>query len=126
MKPAVWFGADVLLHRPEGAAFRERLRGRRVALLAHPASVDARVQPVWELIGALPDVRLTALLSPQHGFAGEKQDDMVESADAYHPRSGYRFSASTAIRGACVRSGSTGSTCCCSIFRMSAFASTPF
>ena len=84
MKPAVWFGADVLLHRPEGAAFRERLRGRRVALLAHPASVDARVQSVWELIGALPDVRLTALLSPQHGFAGEKQDDMVESADAYH------------------------------------------
>ena len=84
MKPAVWFGADVLLHRPEGAAFRERLRGRRVALLAHPASVDARMQPVWELIGALPDVRLTALLSPQHGFAGEKQDDMVESADAYH------------------------------------------
>ena len=29
-------------------------------------------------------MRLTALLSPQHGFAGEKQDDMVESADAYH------------------------------------------
>ena len=84
MRPAVRFGADVLLHRPEGAAFRERLRGRRVALLAHPASVDARLRPVWELIGALPDVRLTALLSPQHGFAGEKQDDMVESADAYH------------------------------------------
>ncbi len=85
MRPAVWFGADVLLHRREGAAFRERLRGRRVALVAHPASVDARLRPVWELIDALPDVRLTALLSPQHGFAGEKQDNMVESADAVHP-----------------------------------------
>ena len=85
---AVWFGADVLLHRPEGAPFRDRLRGRRVALLAHPASVDARLRPMWELVGALPDVRLTALLSPQHGFAGEKQDDMVESADARHPALG--------------------------------------
>lgn len=82
--PAVRFGADVLLHSPEGAPFRERLRGRRVALVAHPASVDARLRPVWERLGALPDVRLTALLSPQHGFAGEKQDDMVESAHGYH------------------------------------------
>ena len=81
---AVRFGADVLLDRPEGAPLRDRLRGRRVALLAHPASVDARLRPVWERIGALPGVRLTALLSPQHGFGGEKQDDMVESAHACH------------------------------------------
>ena len=82
---AVWFGADVLLHCSAGAPFRERLRGRRVALVAHPASVDARLRPVWELLAELPEVRLTALLAPQHGFAGEKQDDMVESAHGYHP-----------------------------------------
>ncbi len=82
---AVLFGADILLNHPEGDAFRDRLSGKRVALLTHPAGVDASLRPVWSRIAEQSDLNLSALLGPQHGFAGEKQDNMIESADVYHP-----------------------------------------
>jgi uncharacterized protein YbbC (DUF1343 family) len=80
----IFFGSEVLLDRPEGSSFRARLAGKRVALLAHPASVDQQLLPVWERIGEIPEVTLSALIGPQHGFAGEKQDNMVESHDGRH------------------------------------------
>ncbi len=82
---SVLFGCDVLLDADDGKAFRDALRGRRVALLAHPASVDAALKPVWLRIPELPEVTFSALFGPQHGFGGEKQDNMVETADSVHP-----------------------------------------
>ena len=65
-------GLDVLLE--DGC---RTLRGRRVALLCHPASVDARLRHAAPcLIEAGVDLR--CLLGPQHGLRGETQDNMIE------------------------------------------------
>jgi len=56
------------------------LRGRRVGLLMHPASVTAAFVSAREVVRDLCGARLRALFGPQHGIAGEKQDNMVESA----------------------------------------------
>ncbi len=72
------FGIDRLL---EELALRKRLAGKRVALLAHPASVSRDLVHSLDALAALSDVRLTAAFGPQHGLRGDKQDNMVESAD---------------------------------------------
>src|SRR3989442_4753274 len=61
---------------------RERprwLRGRRVGLLLHPASVTAELLSAREVVRRLCGQGLRALCGPQHGLAGEKQDNMIES-----------------------------------------------
>jgi uncharacterized protein YbbC (DUF1343 family) len=61
---------------------RERpkwLRGRRVGLLIHPASVTSRFVSARDVVRDLCGDRLRALFGPQHGIAGEKQDNMIES-----------------------------------------------
>ena len=75
------FGIDRLLAEPE---LRVPLHGRRVALLAHPASVTHHLT---HSLDALIDggVKLTAAFGPQHGLRGDKQDNMVESADFLDP-----------------------------------------
>ncbi|MCM8593771.1 DUF1343 domain-containing protein [Accumulibacter sp.] len=76
--PACEFGLDRLV---ADAKLREPLRGQRLALLAHPASVTANLTHALDALAALPDLRLTAAFGPQHGLRGEKQDNMVESDD---------------------------------------------
>src|SRR6056297_2096601 len=59
--------------------------GKRLGLLANPASVDGRLRhTIYLLNEALPG-RLTTLFSPQHGFFSEKQDNMIASADTVEP-----------------------------------------
>ena len=79
------FGLDRLLAEPE---LRRPLAGRRVALLAHPASVTRDLVHAADALAALPEVRLTALFGPQHGARGDKQDNMVESPDEFDARLG--------------------------------------
>jgi len=81
----VKFGIDRFCADP---ALRQDLRGRRVALLAHPASVTADLTHSLDALAALGDVRLTAACGPQHGLRGDKQDNMVESPDYDDPRLG--------------------------------------
>ncbi|MDD3785005.1 MAG: DUF1343 domain-containing protein [Hydrogenophaga sp.] len=69
-------------------ALRAPLAGRRVALLAHPASVTRDLTHALDALAALPDVRLSAAFGPQHGLRGDKQDNMVESPDFTDPRLG--------------------------------------
>jgi uncharacterized protein YbbC (DUF1343 family) len=76
------FGIDRLLADP---ALRASLSGRRVALLAHPASVTADLTHSLDALAALPDLRVTAAFGPQHGLRGDKQDNMVETADFTDP-----------------------------------------
>jgi uncharacterized protein YbbC (DUF1343 family) len=73
--PRVRTGIEVL------ARARPRwLKNRRVGLLMHPASVTSHLvssrQIVIDLCGRK---NLRALFGPQHGIAGEKQDNMIES-----------------------------------------------
>lgn len=76
------FGIDRLL---ASRALRKPLADRRVALLAHPASVTADLIHSLDALGGLGDVRLSAAFGPQHGLRGDKQDNMVESADFVDP-----------------------------------------
>jgi uncharacterized protein YbbC (DUF1343 family) len=72
----------------EDPALRTPLTNRRVALLAHPASVTRELVHSMDALAALPDLNLTAAFGPQHGLRGDKQDNMVESADYLDPRLG--------------------------------------
>ena len=69
------FGIDRLL---EDASLRAALKGKRVALVAHPASVTRDLTHSLDALMALDDVRITAAFGPQHGMKGDKQDNMVE------------------------------------------------
>ena len=56
------------------------VRGRRVGLLAHPASVDARLVHAEAVVRAAGGT-LSALFGPEHGYLGQAQD-MIGVADA--------------------------------------------
>lgn len=78
MTPPVLFGLDRLLAEPE---LRAPLVGRRIAILAHPASVTRTLEHALDALAALPELKLSAAFGPQHGLRGDKQDNMVESPD---------------------------------------------
>jgi uncharacterized protein YbbC (DUF1343 family) len=79
----VRFGIDRLL---EDKALRAPLAGRRVALLAHPASTTKDLTHTLDALAALGDLTLSAAFGPQHGLRGDKQDNMIETADFVDPR----------------------------------------
>jgi uncharacterized protein YbbC (DUF1343 family) len=75
------FGIDRLLADPE---LRAPLEGKRVALLAHPASVTRDLTHSLDALIAA-GVNVTGAFGPQHGLRGDKQDNMVESDDFTDP-----------------------------------------
>ena len=76
------FGIDRLLQEP---SLRKTLNGRRVALLAHPASVTDDLTHSMDALAGLPELQLSAAFGPQHGLRGDKQDNMMESPDYNDP-----------------------------------------
>jgi uncharacterized protein YbbC (DUF1343 family) len=76
------FGIDRLLSEPE---LRAPLKGRRVALLAHPASVTQNLEHSLDALAKCSDIRISAAFGPQHGLRGDKQDNMIESPDFDDP-----------------------------------------
>ncbi|MFN4063294.1 MAG: exo-beta-N-acetylmuramidase NamZ domain-containing protein, partial [Parazoarcus communis] len=82
MSATIRFGLDRLL---ADAQLRRPLAGRRIGLLAHPASVTRDLTHALDALAALPDLRLSAAFGPQHGLRGDKQDNMVESPDFVDP-----------------------------------------
>ena len=76
------FGVDSLLHQP---ALQSALNGKRVGLLAHPASVTANLTHSMDALATADGIDLAAAFGPQHGLRGEKQDNMVESAEYRDP-----------------------------------------
>jgi uncharacterized protein YbbC (DUF1343 family) len=79
------FGIDRFLEEP---ALRKPLAGRRVALLAHPASTTRTLEHSLDALARLPELKLTAAIGPQHGLRGDKQDNMIESTDFVDPALG--------------------------------------
>ncbi|HEY8434395.1 MAG TPA: DUF1343 domain-containing protein [Sphingomicrobium sp.] len=75
------FGIDRLLADPD---LRRPLEGKRVALLAHPASVTRDLTHSFDALAAT-GLKLTAAFGPQHGLRGDKQDNMVETDDFTDP-----------------------------------------
>src|SRR5580658_6061336 len=78
---------DVGLDRlPLLPSLLDRLRGGRVGLLAHPASVDRNMVHAAEVL-ARAGVRPAIFFGPEHGYGGEAQD-MVGVASARDARTG--------------------------------------
>ncbi|MGJ3648802.1 exo-beta-N-acetylmuramidase NamZ family protein [Sphingomonas sp. GlSt437] len=75
------FGIDRLLAEPE---LRRPLEGKRVALLAHPASLTADLTHSLDALVA-SGLNITAVFGPQHGVRGDLQDNMMESPDFTDP-----------------------------------------
>ena len=73
-------GLEIFLQAPPAWAARARL-----GLLSHPAAVAADLSSARELLAARLPGRLQILFSPQHGLLGEKQDNMIASADFVDP-----------------------------------------
>ena len=78
------FGIDRLLADSE---LRRPLEGKRIALLAHPASVTKDLTPSVDAIVAA-GLKLSAVFGPQHGVRGDLQDNMMESPDFTDPTYG--------------------------------------
>jgi hypothetical protein len=78
------FGIDRLLADPE---LRKPLEGKRVALLAHPASVTADLTHSLDALVAA-GLNVSAVFGPQHGVRGDLQDNMMESPDFTDPTYG--------------------------------------
>ena len=76
------FGIDRLIADP---ALRAPLVARRVALLAHPASVTEDLTHSLDALAACGDIKLSAAFGPQHGLRGDKQDNMIESPNFNDP-----------------------------------------
>lgn len=75
------FGIDRLL---ADASLRAPLEGKRVALLAHPASLTRGLTHSLDALIAA-GVRVSAMFGPQHGVRGDLQDNMMESPDFTDP-----------------------------------------
>jgi uncharacterized protein YbbC (DUF1343 family) len=78
------FGIDRLLAEPE---LRTPLEGKRVALLAHPASVTRDLTHSIDALVA-SGLNMSAVFGPQHGVRGDLQDNMMESPDYTDPTYG--------------------------------------
>ena len=75
------FGIDRLLADPE---LRKPLEAKRVALVAHPASVTENLTHSLDALIAA-GINVTSAFGPQHGLRGDKQDNMVETPDELDP-----------------------------------------
>jgi uncharacterized protein YbbC (DUF1343 family) len=73
-------GLEVFVNDPPSWA-----KGARLGLLCHPASVAADLESARELLARRFPGQLKVLFSPQHGLLGEKQDNMISSADFIDP-----------------------------------------
>ena len=78
------FGIDRLL---ADAELRRPLEGKRIALLAHPASVTADLTHSLDALMSA-GLNVSAVFGPQHGVRGDLQDNMMESPDYTDPTYG--------------------------------------
>ena len=76
------FGIDRLL---EDKILRKPLIGKRLALLAHPASVTQDLTHTLDALARMPNIKLSVAFGPQHGLRGDKQDNMMESPNFIDP-----------------------------------------
>lgn len=82
----IQLGIDHLLSSPE---LLKELSGKRVALLAHPASMTGDFVHSLDVLASKKEkgqeIRLVSAFGPQHGMRGEKQDNMQETEDYMDP-----------------------------------------
>jgi uncharacterized protein YbbC (DUF1343 family) len=74
-------GIEVLV---QDSHYKQALENKRVALVAHPASVSSDLEHSIDYLKK-NNVNVVCCFGPQHGMRGEKQDNMIESADFLDP-----------------------------------------
>jgi uncharacterized protein YbbC (DUF1343 family) len=74
LSPPVRTGLEHLARQPS------LLRGLRLGLLSHQASVDSRYRHASEVVAAMPGCRLVRLFAPEHGLWGAPQDHAAISS----------------------------------------------
>ena len=65
----------------------QALRGKRVALITNSSAIDRTGKSVIDLVAAHEDLKLVALLAPEHGIRGTVMDG-VEIKDETDPKTG--------------------------------------
>ncbi len=68
------------------AGDRQRLAGRRTALVSNPASIDRAFRHSADVLFDDPEVEVVALFGPQHGFRSDLQDNMIETPHGHDER----------------------------------------
>lgn len=63
------------------------LAGQRVGLMTNPSAIDRQLNSAYRIFAAAPEVNLTALFAPEHGFAGAAPD-AEQIATGTDPRTG--------------------------------------
>ncbi|MBK1641140.1 hypothetical protein CKO12_04480 [Chromatium okenii] len=81
----ITLGIDRILEEP---TLRQQLRGRRLALLGHSASMTRSGQHSLDALMAFNDLNIVAAFGPQHGMRGDQQDNMQETPDAFDAQHG--------------------------------------
>jgi len=66
----------------------KKLHGSRVGLLAHPASINKKVEHAVNIFLRSKKLALKAIFGPQHGIRGETQDNMVEWEGFFDKKTG--------------------------------------
>ena len=72
-------GADVFF---SSNSWINKVKGKRVGFLGHQSSLMKNMSPVLSSLLSHPKIQTTAIFSPQHGFSGVKQANMITSADS--------------------------------------------
>lgn len=78
MTPRALPGLDIFVHNDW-----KKLKGYRIGLLCNQASVNTDLQKAALAINNVLPGHIKALFSPQHGYGGEDQDNMVETPHSF-------------------------------------------
>jgi uncharacterized protein YbbC (DUF1343 family) len=65
--------------------FPTALKGKRVGILCHAASITRKFDHISDIFFQRKDCRLSAIFGPQHGIYGQTQDNMIEWRNQIHP-----------------------------------------
>src|SRR5213596_386167 len=74
--PVVRPGVEVFVEHPPAL-----VRGKRVGLITNQSGIDRQRRSTIDLLGGLPDLRLVALYSPEHGIRGIAETRVTSSVD---------------------------------------------
>ena len=69
-------GLEVFLAEPPAV-----VRGKRIGLITNHSGIDRQRRSTVDLLHAMPDVKLTALFSPEHGIRGVEEAVVSSSTD---------------------------------------------
>ena len=72
-------GSDIFF---SSTSWLNKVKNQRVGFLCHQASLLKDMSPALHSLLSHPKIKVTAVFSPQHGFSGTKQANMITSADS--------------------------------------------